>query len=70
MARDLVEPEGVNAGSDAAMTDAPPTGDPVPGGGDPAGAADPERPDVDHVLGAPPEPAENTDEVFGSTPPA
>jgi hypothetical protein len=67
--RDLVEPEGVNAGSDAAMTDAPPTGDPVPGGGDPATAPDPERPDVDHVLGAPPEPAGNTDGVFGSTPP-
>lgn len=70
MARDLVEPEGVNAESDAAMADAPPQGDPVPGGGDPATAPDPERPDVDHVLGAPPDPAENTDEVFGSTPPA
>lgn len=69
MPRDLVEPEGVNAGSDAAMTDPPPTGDPVPGG-DPAHAADPERPDAGHVLGAPPEPAGNADGVHGSTPPA
>ncbi len=64
-----MEPEGVNAESDAAMTEAPPTGDPVSGGGVPATAPDPERPDVDHVLGAPPEPAEDTDQVFGSTPP-
>ncbi len=70
MARDLVEPEGVNAASEQAMTDAPPTGDPVSGGGDPAGAPDPERPDVDHLIGPPPEPAENADEVFGSVPPA
>ena len=69
MARDLVEPEGVNAASDEAMADAPPAGDPVPGG-DPVGVADPEKPEVDHVLGAPPEPAQNTDEVFGSQPPA
>ena len=69
MARDLVEPEGVNAGSDEAMADRPAAGDPVPGGY-PTGAPDPEKPEVDRTLGDPPEPAQNTDEVFGSQPPA
>lgn len=65
--RDLVEPEGVNAGSDESMRDAGSSGDPVPGG-DPAAAAGQERPEpAGEILGAPPEPAENTDEVFGST---
>jgi hypothetical protein len=63
---DLVEPEGVNAGSDDAMRDAPPTGDPVPGG-DPAAAPreDAGRPAED-VLGAPPE--DDADDVYGSRP--
>lgn len=66
--RDLVEPEGVNAGSDEAIRDDPAAGDPVPGGA-PERAAAQERPEpADQVLGAPPEPAENTDEVYGSTP--
>jgi hypothetical protein len=64
----LVEPEGINAGSAEAMRDAGPSGDPVPGGDPDAGPAGPER--ANRVLGAPPEPAGNADEVFGSLPPA
>lgn len=70
MGRDLVEPEGVNAESDEAMRDAGGSGDPVPGG-HPEDAREQEAPEpADAVLGAPPDPAENTDEVFGSAPPA
>lgn len=70
MERDLVEPEGVNAESDEAMRDAGGSGDPV-AGGDPARAADQEKPEpAGDALGAPPEPAEDTDEVFGSRPAA
>lgn len=66
--RDLVEPEGVNAGSDEAMRDDPGTGDPVPGGA-PGRAAEQQEPEpADAVLGAPPEPAGDTDEVYGSEP--
>jgi hypothetical protein len=61
---DLVEPEGVNAGSGDAMRDPPPTGDPVPGG-DPAAAPDKGEPAGD-VLGAPPE--DDADDVYGSRP--
>jgi hypothetical protein len=68
--RDLVEPEGVNAESDEAMRDAGGSGDPVPGGDAAAGPAQ-ERPEpTGGALGAPPDPAQNTDEVFGSGPPA
>jgi hypothetical protein len=64
MSRDLVEPEGVNAGS----ADAGGTRDPVPGGDPDAGPAAPEP--ADGALGAPPEPAGNADDVYGSVPPA
>lgn len=66
--RDLVEPEGVNAGSAKAMRDRPPGGDPVPGG-DPAAAPESQEP-ADELVGPPPEPAGNTDDVYGSRPPA
>ena len=62
-----MEPEGVNAGSDEAMRDAGGSGDPVPGG-DPAQAPDSDP--AGTVLGAPPEPAGNADDVYGSGPPA
>jgi hypothetical protein len=65
MPRDLVEPEGVNAESDEGMRDAPPPGDPVPGG-DPAAAPAPEP--AGDVLGAPPE--GDAEGVHGSEPPA
>ena len=61
--RDLVEPEGVNAGSAAAMEDDPTPGDPVPGG-DPA-APDRQEPAAE-LPGPPPEPAGNEDEVYGT----
>jgi hypothetical protein len=67
---DLVEPEGVNAGSDAAMRDAPPSGDPRPGGNAAAGPDQEDTPPADRLPGPPPEPAENADQVFGSQPPA
>lgn len=70
MGRDLVEPEGVNAESDEAMRDAPPPGDPVPGG-DPDAAPDQERPEpADRLTGPPPEPAQESSDVHGSEPPA
>lgn len=70
MARDLVEPEGVNAASAEAMADDPPGGDPVPGG-DPGRAAGQGAPDpAGELVGPPPEPAGNTDGVYGSSPPA
>jgi hypothetical protein len=62
---DLVEPEGVNAGSADAMRDAPPTGDPVPGGD--AAAGPPSGEPADDILGAPPE--DDADDVYGSQPP-
>jgi hypothetical protein len=64
---DLVEPEGVNAGSAEAMEDRPRAGDPVPGG-DPAAAPEQQPPDT--LVGPPPEPAGNADDVYGSSPPA
>jgi hypothetical protein len=68
--RDLVEPEGVNAASVDALREDDGSGDPV-AGGDAAAAAGQERPEpADDVLGAPPDPAENTDGVYGSEPPA
>jgi hypothetical protein len=60
----LVEPEGVNAGSDEAMRDAEPHGDRVHGG-DP-GAVSYEAEPADDVLGAPPE--GDSDDVYGSRP--
>jgi hypothetical protein len=61
---DLVEAEGVNAGSAEAMRDAPPTGDPVPGG-TPEHAEEHDRAEpVDHALGAPPD--SDADGVYGS----
>ena len=69
MGRDLVEPEGVNAGSADTQREAgPPGGDPVAGGDVDAGPAGPEP--ADEVLGAPPEPAGDVDGVFGAEPPA
>ena len=71
MSRDLVEPEGVNAGSGEALRDDRPDGDPVPGGD--AGAAPSstlEQRPPDDLPGPPPEPAGNTEEVFGSETPA
>ena len=65
--RDLVGPEGVNAGSAEAMRDDAPTGDPVPGG-DPDAAPERQQP-AGELVGPPPEPAGNTDDVFGSNPP-
>ena len=62
----LVEPEGVNAGSDDAMRDAEPHGDPVPGGDPDAVTYDAEP--AGDVLGAPPE--GDSDDVYGSEPPA
>ena len=64
MAGDLVEPEGVNAGSAEALPDAGGSGDPVPGGDADRGPAGPEP--ADGVLGAPPDYA---DGVYGSQPP-
>ena len=70
MSRDLVEPEGVNAGSDKAMRDAPPSGDPVPGGRSDA-APDQESPTpADRLTGPPPEPSQDSGDVHGSQPPA
>ena len=64
----LVEPEGVNAESDDAMEDVDPTGDPVPGG-DPAAVSYDLDPDpAADALGAPPE--GDSDDVYGSEPPA
>lgn len=64
MTKDLVEPEGVNAGSAGEPRD----GADLVSGGDATAAAGQERPKpTDGVLGAPPDPAENTDEIFGST---
>lgn len=65
---DLVEPEGVNAGSAQAQQDSPPHGDPVPGG-DPDRAPE-HAPPAGRLPGPPPEPAGNHDDVYGSTPPA
>lgn len=62
--RDLVEPEGINAGSDDAMRDAGGAGDPVPGGL-PERAEEQQRPEpADGVLGAPPDP--DTSQAYGS----
>jgi hypothetical protein len=70
MGGDLVEPEGVNAGSDEALRDASPAGDPVPGG-NPADGPDQEAPPpAGRLTGPPPDPAESTGEVYGSQPPA
>jgi hypothetical protein len=70
MGGDLVEPEGVNAESGAGMRDAAPTGDPVPGGEAAEGRKQEGAPPADRLTGPPPDPAENTDEVYGSEPPA
>lgn len=68
--RDLVEPEGVNAGSAEALSDSGGARDPVPGG-DPARAGERERPrPANELPGPPPEPAGDTDEVYGTRPPA
>lgn len=68
MGRDLTEPEGVNAGSAEAMRDTGGSVDPVPGGDPSAGPAGPEP--AGELVGPPPEPAGNTDGVYGSEPPA
>jgi hypothetical protein len=62
----LVEPEGVNAESADAMRDEEPHGDPVPGGDPDAVSYDAEP--ADDMLGAPPE--GDSDDVYGSEPPA
>lgn len=61
MQRDLVEPEGVNAGSE----DDGPVGDPVPGGDPDAVSYDAEP--ADDALGAPPD--GDADDVYGTRPP-
>lgn len=67
MGRDLVEPEGVNAGSADALRDDPDPGDPRPGGDPDAGPAGPEP--AGELVGPPPEPAGNAADVYGSEPP-
>ncbi len=71
--RDLVEPEGVNAGSDRAMRDPGGGGDPAQGGdpvagGDPAKAPEQEPPAPAEALVG--QPDLDTDEAYGSLPPA
>ena len=67
--RDLVEPEGVNAESAEALGDGGGAGDPVPGG-DPARADECKGPrPATELPGPPPEPAGDTDEVYGTRPP-
>ena len=66
--RDLVEPEGVNAGSAEAMEEEAGEGDPVAGGDPDTAPAQQEA--VGELVGPPPEPAGDEDDVFGSRPPA
>lgn len=66
--RDLIEPEGVNAGSGEAMRDTGGSGDPVPGG-DPARAEEQDRPEPAGELVGPP-PDDDSAQAYGSQPPA
>ena len=61
--RDLVEPEGVNAGSDEAMRDQPVGGDPVAGGA-PERAEEQQRPEPAAGLLGPPYPDDS--QAYGS----